>query len=57
MTPLYEISKRSNGAIATLYNATEPDQLRGPQHEAAWSDELAKWVYARETWDMSCNSD
>ena len=41
-----------NGAIATLYNATEPDQLRGPQHDAAWCDELAKWRYARETWDM-----
>jgi predicted phage terminase large subunit-like protein len=38
--------------VATLYNATEPDQLRGPQHEAAWCDELAKWRYAQETWDM-----
>ena len=35
-----------------LYNATEPDQLRGPQHDAAWCDELAKWRYAQETWDM-----
>ncbi|WP_298966223.1 terminase family protein [uncultured Roseibium sp.] len=54
--PLYESSKRQvtwpNGAIAKLYNATEPDQLRGPQHEIAWSDELAKWRYARETWDQ-----
>lgn len=54
--PLYEPSKRritwSNGAVATLYNATEPDQLRGPQHDFAWSDELAKWRYARETWDQ-----
>lgn len=41
-----------NGAKAWTYNATEPDQLRGPQHDAAWSDELAKWRYARETWDM-----
>jgi phage terminase large subunit-like protein len=41
-----------NGTVATLYNATEPDQLRGPQHDAAWCDELAKWHYARETWDM-----
>ena len=41
-----------NGAQAFLYNATEPDQLRGPQHDAAWSDELAKWQYGRETWDM-----
>lgn len=41
-----------NGAIALGYNATEPNQLRGPQFDAAWSDELAKWRYARETWDM-----
>lgn len=54
--PLYEPSKRRltwpNGAVATLYNAVEPDQLRGPQHDAALCDELAKWRYARETWDM-----
>jgi phage terminase large subunit-like protein len=30
----------------------EPDQLRGPQHDLAWCDELAKWRYAQETWDM-----
>ncbi|MFV1749432.1 DNA-packaging protein [Phaeobacter sp. JH18-22] len=41
-----------NGAIALGYNATEPNQLRGPQFDAAWCDELAKWRYARETWDM-----
>lgn len=54
--PKYEPSKRRltwpNGAVATIYNATEPDQLRGPQHDAAWCDELAKWAYARETWDQ-----
>jgi predicted phage terminase large subunit-like protein len=54
--PNYEPSKRRvtwpNGAIATLYNATEPDQLRGPQHDLALCDELAKWRYARETWDQ-----
>lgn len=54
--PLYEPSKRRltwpNGALATLYNAVEPDQLRGPQHDAAWGDELAKWRYAPDTWDM-----
>ena len=54
--PIYEPSKRRvtwpNGAIATLYNAVEPDQLRGPQHDAAWGDELAKWRYAGETWDQ-----
>lgn len=40
------------GAVATGYNATEPDQLRGPQFDCAWGDELAKWRYAQETWDM-----
>ena len=54
--PFYEPSKRRltwpNGAIATLFNATEPGQLRGPQHDLGWSDELAKWRYAREAWDM-----
>jgi phage terminase large subunit-like protein len=40
-----------NGAIATTYNASEPDELRGPQFDAAWCDELAKWRYVRETWD------
>lgn len=40
------------GAIALGYNATQPAQLRGPQFDAAWCDELAKWRHARETWDM-----
>ncbi len=54
--PTYEPSKRRltwpSGAVATLFNATEPDQLRGPQFDTAWCDELAKWRYAQETWDM-----
>lgn len=54
--PEYEPSKRRltwpNGATATVFNATEPDQLRGPQFDLAWCDELAKWRYARETWDQ-----
>jgi phage terminase large subunit-like protein len=54
--PVYEPSKRritwENGAVATVFNATEPDQLRGPQFDAALCDELAKWRYARETWDQ-----
>lgn len=40
------------GAVAYGYNATEPDQLRGPQFDCAWGDEFAKWRYARETWDQ-----
>lgn len=54
--PTYVHNTRSltwpNGALALLFNATEPDQLRGPEHEAAWLDELAKWRYAQETYDM-----
>lgn len=44
--------KFKNGAIALGYNATQPDQLRGPQFDAAWGDELAKWKHARATWDQ-----
>lgn len=54
--PTYYPSKRSvewpNGAQAILFNAVEPDQLRGPQFDAAWCDELAKWRYASDTWDQ-----
>jgi phage terminase large subunit-like protein len=53
--PLYEPSKRRltwpNGAIATLYSADEPERLRGPQHDAAWADELGAWRYP-EAWDQ-----
>lgn len=53
--PLYEPSKRRltwpNGATATLYNGTEPDTLRGPEHACAWVDELAKYAYPQDTWD------
>lgn len=56
LRPDYEPSKRRltwpNGTVATLFNAVEPDQLRGPQFDLAWCDELAKWRYADETWDQ-----
>lgn len=41
-----------NGTQAWCYNATEPDQLRGPQHHFAWIDELAKFRYIQELWDQ-----
>ncbi len=53
--PAWESSKRRltwpNGAVATAYSADEPDRLRGPQHDAAWCDELCAWRYP-EAWDM-----
>ncbi len=53
--PVYQPSNRRvrfyNGAIGTCYSADEPDRLRGPQHGAAWADEIAAWRYA-DAWDM-----
>ncbi len=41
-----------NGAVAHAFSSEDPDALRGPQFEAAWADEVAKWRPAEETWDM-----
>ena len=41
-----------NGAVAQVISAHDPESLRGPQFDAAWADELAKWPRAQETWDM-----
>ena len=53
--PVWEPSRRrltwANGAQATTYSAEEPDQLRGPQHDSAWADELAAWRYP-DAWDQ-----
>ena len=53
--PTYEPSKRKltwpNGAHALAFSSHEPDQLRGPQFDAAWCDELASWEYPAQTWD------
>lgn len=52
--PTYEPSKRkltwSNGAVALLYSAEEPDRLRGAQQGAGWLDELASWKYLEDTY-------
>jgi phage terminase large subunit-like protein len=54
--PVFQPSKRRlvwpNGAMAFLYSAEEPARLRGPQHDAAWADELAAWKYLQDTWDQ-----
>lgn len=41
-----------NGAIGQVFSAEDPEGLRGPQVEAAWCDELAKWRYGEATFDM-----
>jgi phage terminase large subunit-like protein len=43
--------KFPNGAVATAYSGASPDRLRGPQHNFAWADEIAKWQYPDESWD------
>ncbi len=54
--PVWEAGRRrlvwANGATATVYSAHEPEALRGPQFDAAWVDELAKWKKAEDAWDM-----
>lgn len=53
--PRYEPSKHqlvwSTGAIAQVFSAEDPDGLRGPQFDAAWCDEVAKWRHPDKTWD------
>jgi phage terminase large subunit-like protein len=35
-----------------VFTAEEPDGLRGPQFDAAWCDELAKWKQGDQVWNM-----
>jgi phage terminase large subunit-like protein len=54
--PRYEATRRrlvwASGAVAQAFSAEDPESLRGPQFEAAWCDELAKWKNAEATFDM-----
>lgn len=54
--PRWEASRRRlvwpNGAVAQAFSASDPEALRGPQFDAAWADELAKWRRATDAWDM-----
>jgi phage terminase large subunit-like protein len=54
--PAWEPSRRrlvwESGAEAHVFSADDPEQLRGPQFEAAWCDELGKWRRAEAAWDM-----
>ena len=54
--PRFEASKMQlvwpHGAVAQIFSAENPDSLRGPQFDAAWCDELAKWREPERTWDM-----
>ncbi|WP_371153675.1 DNA-packaging protein [Jannaschia sp. 2305UL9-9] len=53
--PIWKAGQRKlvwqNGAEAQAFSAHDPEALRGPQFDAAWVDELAKWKRGQETWD------
>ncbi|WP_309611191.1 terminase large subunit domain-containing protein [Sphingomonas sp.] len=40
-----------NGSVATLFSGENGDGLRGPEHDFAWCDEMAKWSDAENAWD------
>jgi len=42
--------KWPNGSQAQLFSGDNPDGLRGPEHDFAWCDELAKWGEADQAW-------
>lgn len=41
-----------NGATAQVFSAQDHEALRGPQFDAVWVDEFAKWRKAADAWDM-----
>lgn len=53
--PTYEPSKRRltfpNGVICTTFSGDEPGQLKGPQHQTVWCDELPKYSDPQATFD------
>lgn len=40
-----------NGALIRGFAGDSPERLRGPQHHAAWCDEVASWKYPEAAWD------
>ena len=54
--PTYHATRRElvwpNGAVAQVFSAGDPEALRGPQFDAVWADELAKWRRGSMTWEM-----
>lgn len=41
----------TSGARAYIYSAEAAEKLRGPEHQFAWCDELAKWRNGARAWD------
>lgn len=41
----------ASGAMAFAYSSEVPESLRGPEHHAAWADEIGKWRRGEAAWD------
>jgi len=54
--PYYKPSRRliqcRNGSVGFTYSAEEPERLRGPQHGAAWLDEIGTYPDLKALWDL-----
>jgi len=42
-----------NGAVAEIFSADDPEQLRGPEFDLIWADEFAKWKKPDLAFDMA----
>jgi len=40
-----------SGSRAFVYSGANPESLRGPEHDHAWCDEIAKWAQPEAAWD------
>jgi phage terminase large subunit-like protein len=49
--PTRAILTFASGAQARPYSARAAETLRGPEHDFAWCDELAKWKKGDSAWD------
>jgi phage terminase large subunit-like protein len=39
------------GSRGFVFSGANPESLRGPEHDYAWCDEIAKWSHAEAAWD------
>jgi phage terminase large subunit-like protein len=49
--PTQGIVRFHSGALGFVHSARAPEKLRGPEHDYAWCDELAKWKNGDCAWD------
>lgn len=52
--PVWEPSRGQltwpNGSTGHVYSGANAEGFRGPEHDYAWSDEIAKWAQAEDAW-------